>query len=242
MIGTTTTSSTCTCPSGDASLRWPCPTHPNANYTSLRHYGSPIVGQSAPASAFTNIAARGSRTAAGVGGLTDTNALFNGFDVTQLPPILISCVAKLWPGSNGLFWEVALEKMPERIEHLMARATAENKGNLTRTQTLQFLSDVATAAGLLSHGKRDKALARRISDRAYEMGASLHADAPVADTAGTSIGAGHFQRDKLGAWHEVPRSMSHQPGVVILYHGTDWPQAEKAACTGGQGQNATTTP
>lgn len=32
---------TCTCPSGDASLRWPCPTHPNANYTSLRHYGSP---------------------------------------------------------------------------------------------------------------------------------------------------------------------------------------------------------
>lgn len=25
----------CTCPSGDASLRWPCPTHPNANYSRL---------------------------------------------------------------------------------------------------------------------------------------------------------------------------------------------------------------
>jgi len=26
----------CTCPSGDASLRWPCPTHPNANYSAVR--------------------------------------------------------------------------------------------------------------------------------------------------------------------------------------------------------------
>lgn len=52
------------------------------------------------------------------------DALFNGFNITKLPPILTSCVAKLWPGSNGLFWEVTLEKMPERIEHLMAKASS----------------------------------------------------------------------------------------------------------------------
>lgn len=51
-------------------------------------------------------------------------AQFNGFDISKLPPILISCVAKLWPGSNGLFWDLALEKMPERIEHLLARPSA----------------------------------------------------------------------------------------------------------------------
>lgn len=54
----------------------------------------------------------------------DARAQFNGFDITKLPPILISCVAKLWPGSNGLFWESALEKMPERIEQLMRKLAA----------------------------------------------------------------------------------------------------------------------
>lgn len=33
----------------------------------------------------------------------------------------------------------------------------------------QFLSDVTTAAGLLEHGKRDKVLAQRIGDRAWEL-------------------------------------------------------------------------
>ena len=33
----------------------------------------------------------------------------------------------------------------------------------------QFLTDVVTAAGLLSHGKTDKKLARRISDHAYKV-------------------------------------------------------------------------
>jgi hypothetical protein len=42
---------------------------------------------------------------------------------------------------------------------------------------LQFLTDVVTAAGLLSHGKRDKGLARRISDRADEIRGSLFASA-----------------------------------------------------------------
>lgn len=62
--------------------------------------------------------------ASDAGGQADASAMFNGFDITNLPPILISCVAKLWPGSSGLFWEAALEKMPERIERLMARTAA----------------------------------------------------------------------------------------------------------------------
>lgn len=37
------------------------------------------------------------------------------------------------------------------------------------TKDLQFLTDVVTAAGLLSHGKTDKKLARRISDHACKV-------------------------------------------------------------------------
>lgn len=51
--------------------------------------------------------------------LDDINALFNGFDVTELPPILISCVARLWPGSEGMFWEKGLEQMPDRIADIV---------------------------------------------------------------------------------------------------------------------------
>lgn len=50
------------------------------------------------------------------------NVLFNGFDINKLPEILISCVAKLWPGGGGMFWETALENMPRRIEELMTKA------------------------------------------------------------------------------------------------------------------------
>lgn len=44
----------CTCPSGDGSLRWPCPTHPNANYTRLSNRESPSVEQGVPANAPSN--------------------------------------------------------------------------------------------------------------------------------------------------------------------------------------------
>lgn len=37
------------------------------------------------------------------------------------------------------------------------------------TATLQFLTDVVTAAGLLSHGKADKGLAKRINDYAFQI-------------------------------------------------------------------------
>jgi len=41
---------------------------------------------------------------------------------------------------------------------------------------LQFLTDVVTAAGLLSHGKTDKGLAQRISSDAYKICADIFAD------------------------------------------------------------------
>jgi hypothetical protein len=41
------------------------------------------------------------------------------------------------------------------------------------TQVLQFLTDVVTAAGLLSCGKTDKKLAQRISDGAYALRMAL---------------------------------------------------------------------
>jgi hypothetical protein len=88
---------------------------------------NPSISQSAPDSTPEAGELHADKVAAAnAAGQVEANALFNGFDITKLPPILISCVAKLWPGSNGLFWEAALEKMPERIEHLMANAPAAN--------------------------------------------------------------------------------------------------------------------
>ena len=40
-------------------------------------------------------------------------------------------------------------------------------------QDLHFLTDVVTAAGLLCHGKRDKGLAKRISEHAYKVRAAI---------------------------------------------------------------------
>lgn len=36
------------------------------------------------------------------------------------------------------------------------------------------------------------------------------------------VAAGHFKRDKTGAWHEVPKGLSNLPDVVILFHSPDW--------------------
>jgi hypothetical protein len=69
----------------------------------------------------------------------DVRAQFNGFDITKLPPILTSCVAKLWPGSNGLFWESALEKMPGRIEQLMQNLAAAPTAQPTQTEQMKAL-------------------------------------------------------------------------------------------------------
>lgn len=42
-------------------------------------------------------------------------------------------------------------------------------------ETTQFLTDVLTAAGLLYHGKTDKALAQRISDGQAKLREKFHA-------------------------------------------------------------------
>ena len=42
-------------------------------------------------------------------------------------------------------------------------------------ETMRFLADVSTAAGLLYHGKTDKALAQRISDRQARLREKFHA-------------------------------------------------------------------
>lgn len=55
----------------------------------------------------------------------DRNIDFHGFDIDKLPAILISCVAKLWPGTQGMFWEAFLELMPARIEEWKALAAPQ---------------------------------------------------------------------------------------------------------------------
>ncbi len=75
-------------------------------------------------------------------------AQFNGFDPGKLPPILISCVAKLWPGSEGMFWESFLEKIPARIDEIKNEATrtAEFHAELDRHRaaTTNLASELAT--------------------------------------------------------------------------------------------------
>lgn len=49
------------------------------------------------------------------------------------------------------------------------------KAALFDVETTQFLTDVLTAAGLLYHGKTDKALAQRISDGQAKLREKFHA-------------------------------------------------------------------
>lgn len=57
-------------------------------------------------------------------------AQFNGFDPAKLPPILISCVAKLFPGTDGMFWETFIDKMPQRIDLLKADLATERQARM----------------------------------------------------------------------------------------------------------------
>lgn len=67
-----------------------------------------------------------------------------------------------------------MQKHPQNCDSL---GTVALENNISNTGMLQFLTDVVTAAGLLSHGKTDKALAKRISDRAYEIRTAMFAEA-----------------------------------------------------------------
>jgi hypothetical protein len=54
-------------------------------------------------------------------------------------------------------------------------------GNTPNTAVLQFLTDVVTAAGLLSHGRTDRELAKRMSAGAYDMRAILYGYTDAGD-------------------------------------------------------------
>ena len=71
-----------------------------------------------------------------------------------------------------------VEKQNFLIERFLADQEAASTANAhleqtemakQKVKTLQFLTDVVTASGLLRYGKTDKRLAQRISDAAYEM-------------------------------------------------------------------------
>jgi len=51
----------------------------------------------------------------------------------------------------------------------------EAKDALFDVETTRFLTDVLTAAGLLYHGKTDKALAQRLSDGQAKLRGKFHA-------------------------------------------------------------------
>jgi hypothetical protein len=56
-----------------------------------------------------------------------------------------------------------------KLEPNLQQLTKENIDNYARTEVLQFLTDAVTSAGMLYHGKTDKAIARRVSDGACKL-------------------------------------------------------------------------
>lgn len=80
---------------------------------------------------------------------------------------------------SGYAAEHDIKLWHEQMEAYATKAYAEGRKDQAEesniiaaeltVETRQFLSDVVTAAGLLRHGKTDKALATRISDKAYAL-------------------------------------------------------------------------
>lgn len=67
---------------------------------------------------------------------------------------------------DGTFFDRAIGAMHDQEQRLMAYEKAQQQEPVAFSQ---FLSDVVTAAGLLSHGKADKSLAARISEFAFRL-------------------------------------------------------------------------
>jgi hypothetical protein len=93
------------------------------------------------------------------------------------------------------------------------------------TVTLQFLTDVSTAAGLLSCGKRDKGLAERIGNRAYELRAALFAkiaSTKVSPQGGACAHCNRLPGDPEGVcdWIECPvgsaPAVSQKDGAAVV--------------------------
>jgi len=70
-------------------------------------------------------------------------------------------------------WEPCEECDAE--DALYASGKKAAKDAVFDVETTQFLTDVLTAAGLLYHGKTDKALAQRISDGQAKLREKFHA-------------------------------------------------------------------
>jgi len=51
--------------------------------------------------------------------------LFNGYDTTKLPSVLISLSAKLF-GNGGMFWEQTIDLMPDKVQRLLNRLRDES--------------------------------------------------------------------------------------------------------------------
>ena len=84
-------------------------------------------------------------------------------------------------------------------------------------KTLQFLTDVVTAAGLLSHGKTDKGLAKRICDGAYGMRTAVFtAPVPVSEAANEDAAEGMEILDDLIANIEKDGNYSAEATVTFL--------------------------
>lgn len=75
-------------------------------------------------------------------------------------------------------WEAVAADQALTIALLKAKQPAQQQEPVAFSQ---FLSDVVTAAGLLSHGKTDKSLAARISEFAFRMRTSPPASKPLTD-------------------------------------------------------------
>lgn len=82
----------------------------------------------------------------------ESSSNLNGFDVEKLPPILISCVAKLWPGSKGMFWERFIELMPERIQQLVEPVPLAPSGAVPRYE--DALPGLEDDRGFVSYPKQ----------------------------------------------------------------------------------------
>lgn len=130
-------------------------------------------------------------------------AQFNGFDPLKLPPILISCVARLWPGSGGMFWEQSLERMPDRINELKtqrdeARSMVELAQDVTAYQTAkQERDELAAQNAMLWTALR---ICREYPD--FDDGGPL-ADRIDNALALPDLSSDWLQKLKLAGWKEA---------------------------------------
>lgn len=154
-------------------------------YATGRQWASSKIAQAIRAR--KSIAAPVSATPVEVGSPPDVSAQFNGFDISKLPPILISCVAKLWPGSNGLFWEQALEKLPERIEQMLAAAPASAAATGVSRLSEADVFRIADEIGLSYRtGKGIKLFAAAIERHLAAVGAAPVQQAAPSDWSGAA--------------------------------------------------------